>query len=609
MARKKRTSVHGAVQVGNYREVFGKDSGQSDGLLSSDKIMQGVRDNRKVNDGFDSINDNSGLRAFEDCISGVYKYKAGLYARLSFESVANRERNTIENQMELLKDYVERCEDIEVVETYADISHTGTDFDRPEFMRMMQDVRFEKINCVIVKDLSRLGRNYLEAGNYIERVFPFFGVRFIAVNDNYDSNCKSASGEIIYSVSNIFNEYYARDISMKVKSAMRNRIANGEYVIPTVPYGYIKDPFNKKHLIPDKDVCENVKKIFEMYLESGSAKKIALAMTEAGALPPSVYRTWRNTGVVPENARKYWIAGTITVMLKNSCYVGDIVYARKEKKIFADKREVSNPKEEWIVVKDAHEPLVSREMFDMVQEKIKEGGSRICDWSLRMPNKENNPLLGHVFCADCGRPMNLKRPKSTAPNYTCSGYVKNGSCDASHYIKADELQNAVFQVIHTQIKVYKDKAALLERQLKKNRQEGISESYEKELKRIEGDIRKCISDRQVLYEDYVNGLIDREMYVRKLAVLKEEENVLRGKIESIQQSRKHNEYLMSESDSILKKIDEYSRKRKLVYDMVDAFVDKVLVHKDKLIDVRMSIQDISEMLDVKLRECGGENNV
>lgn len=323
-------------------------------------------------------------------------------------------------------------------------------------------------------------------------------------------------------------------------------------------------------------------------------------------MPPSVYRTWRNTGAVPENARKYWIPGTVIAMLKNSCYVGDIVYARREKKLVTDKREIIKPKEEWIVVKDVHEALVSREIFDAVQEKINENGSRICDWSLRMPNKENNPMLGHVFCADCGRPMNLKHKKGTTPNYTCSGYVKNGSCDDRHYINADELQNAVFQVIHTQIKVYKDKAMLLERQLKKNKLDGISESYEKELKKIEGDIRKCVSDRQVLYEDYVNGLLDREMYVRKLAVLKEEENLMHRKVEKIKSNRKYEEHILSESEAILKKIEEYSRKRKLVYEMVDAFVDKVLVHKDKSIEVKLSIQDMSDMIDGKLRECGGE---
>lgn len=606
MARKKRSVSHGAAQVGNYKELYGKDGRQSEVLFSSDKMMRSSRDDRNVNDGFNNMSDNSDLMSVDDCISGVCKYRAGLYARLSFESEANRERNTIENQMELLKDYVERCEDIEVVETYADISHTGTDFDRPEFMRMMQDVRFEKINCVIVKDLSRLGRNYLEAGNYIERVFPFFGVRFIAVNDNYDSNCKSASGEIIYSVSNIFNEYYARDISMKVKSAMRNRIANGEYVIPTAPYGYIKDPLNKKHLIPDKDVCENVKRIFDLYLENGSTKKTALAMTEAGIMPPSVYRVWRKTRTVPKNARDYWISNTIRAMLKNSCYIGEIVYSKTEHELMADNKFKTNSKEEWIVVKNAHEALVSNEIFEAAQRQLKESGSQMYENSQIKPNKKNNPLLRHVFCADCGRPLNLKRQNNIAYSYTCSGYNKYGICDDSHFFRADELQNIVFHVIHTQIKVYKDKARLLERQLEKNKREGIHQSYEEELKRIEGNIRKCVSDRQMLYEDYVNGLIDRELYVRKLAVMKDEESLMCQKMNKIKSHQKDDKRIMSESEVILKKIEEYSHKRKLVYEIVDAFVDKVLVHKDKSIDVIMSIQDMSEIIDAKLRECGGE---
>ena len=243
-------------------------------------------------------------------------FRAGLYARLSYESGVNRERGTIETQMELMKGFVESTEDIVVQETYSDASFTGTTFERPGFERMMGDIRDGKINCVIVKDLSRLGRNYVEAGNYIERVFPFLDVRFISVNDGFDSF--QSGTDLSMPLKNIVNEYYAKDISRKVTSALNTARAEGKFVIKLAPYGYLKSPEDKQSLVVDADTAGIVKRIFRLFLEGNGYGKIAGILNGEGIPCPEVYRKSKGLPVTGHKGCVEWTGIVVKRLLSNA---------------------------------------------------------------------------------------------------------------------------------------------------------------------------------------------------------------------------------------------------------------------------------------------------
>ena len=288
-------------------------------------------------------------------------YKAGLYARLSEETEENRERATVETQMELLRKFAAEREDMVIAKEYADISCTGTNFERPGFEEMMQDMRDGVIDCIVVKDLSRLGRDYVETGNYIERVFPFFGVRFIAVTDGYDS--EKPGEELLMPLKNMINEMYVKDLSKKMKSAYRAMWQKGEYSSGSVPYGYVNEG---RRLQPDDGAKETVQEIFRLFLQGSSLKEIARILS-AKTVNPKAYKTLRFGHEVPDGMNTEWNCVTVRAILTNHAYIGASVH-NKNKRV--NGKQVRTPKEEWIIVEDTHEPLVSREDFDMVQEML-----------------------------------------------------------------------------------------------------------------------------------------------------------------------------------------------------------------------------------------------
>lgn len=263
-------------------------------------------------------------------------FRAGLYARLSLESGANRERGTIENQMGILKKFVEGADDIVVESEYMDVSKTGTNFERDGFEEMMRDIRDGRINCVIVKDLSRLGRNYVEAGNYVERVFPFFEVRFISVTDGYDSIREGA--DLSVCMANIFNEFYSRDLAKKIRASYRTYWKKGSNVSGNLAYGLMSDSLDKHHIIADPDAAPVVLRIFEMFVnqEMGYAQ-IAKTLNDEGVIGPKAYKHFKRTKELPRNYDAVWKGHTIARMLCNPYYAGDSRHNEYGSDSFAEK--------------------------------------------------------------------------------------------------------------------------------------------------------------------------------------------------------------------------------------------------------------------------------
>lgn len=520
-------------------------------------------------------------------------FRAGLYARLSLESEANRERNTIENQMALLKSFVAGKKDIEAVHEYFDISKTGTDFDRPGFMEMMQDIRAGRINCVIVKDLSRLGRNYVDAGNYIERVFPFFNVRFIAVNDNYDS--KNGNSGLMVGLSNIFNEHYSRDISRKIKSSERSSWKKGECVAASLAYGLMKDSEDKHRIVPDPEVAENVVRIFRLFVRHKNYSAVARIMTEEGIPCPKAYFAMKRKGQIPEGMDIRWIGTSVREILKNRYYIGDSVHGKTEHFKFCEKKCEIREKEDWVVVENTHEPLVDRELYEQAQAVIAEIKKRHDD--ARESGEQSvahlNLLKDYIFCADCGKKMYLKKQKGVRPQYYCSGssgYKK--VCGNGHFIMLEDVENAVMKVIHAHIVTCLDSLEMLRRMNRRQESMKAFDGIGKEISRIRAELEDLKERRQVLYDDYSNHIIDAEQYREYADKNRQSERMLADKLTELTNYQKTYEREYHAGGEWEKIIEAYKNKRKLTREIAEAFVERIEVHEDKSLEIRLKYDDV-----------------
>ncbi|MBQ4572696.1 MAG: recombinase family protein [Clostridia bacterium] len=364
-----------------------------------------------------------------------------LYCRLSRDDGNDKESNSIENQKLMLARYAKE-KGFENTRFYVDDGFTGTNFNRPDFKRMMEDVEAGYISTIIVKDMSRFGRNYVEVGLYTESYFPENNIRFIAITDLVDS----ADGENeIIPFKNVMNEMYARDISKKVRSAKRIRGNMGE-PLSQPPYGYMKDPQNPKRWIIEHEAANVVREIFRLYLEGYGQDKIARTLQDRGIKNCTSY--WQERGVgrggkkVQPNPYK-WKSSTIGQILIRQEYCGDVVNFKTYSKSFKNKKRLQNPEENWKIFKDVHEPIIDRETFEAVQALIKKCKRR----DPKPENGDKNIFCDFLVCAECGHKLwyHVNTRNKDIHYFSCSNYVKDyrGSCQHRHYVRADAIEQIV----------------------------------------------------------------------------------------------------------------------------------------------------------------------
>lgn len=379
------------------------------------------------------------------------KYEAtALYCRLSRDDEMQGESNSIANQKKMLLKY---AKDNGFINTkiFIDDGYTGTNFNRPHFKKMIEEIEKGNINTIIVKDLSRLGRNYLEVGHYIEEYFPMNDIRFIAINDGVDSFI----GEDDFTpFKNIMNEWYAKDISRKVKSANRIKALAGEPITKPI-YGYIKDPNNPKHWIIDYEAAQIVKRIYQLSLDGTGSEQIARILQEEKVLTPVNY--WRSKGInisnrqAPDTSPYHWRASTIIAMLRKQEYVGDVIGNKSYTKSFKNKKRYKSAKEDLIIIKNVHEPIIDRNTWEIVQKNF----NRVCSHVPK--NGKKNPFTGILYCADCGHKLRYKKYcKNGFEYFECINYKGNrGTCEKTHRIRADDLEEIIVNELKEFIKLYK----------------------------------------------------------------------------------------------------------------------------------------------------------
>ena len=531
-------------------------------------------------------------------------FKAGLYARLSHEKEENIERGTIETQMELMKNYVKDHEDIVIEEEYYDASFTGTNFERPDFKRMLEDAKTGRINCIIVKDLSRLGRNYVEMGNYIERVFPFLNVRFIAVTDDFDSFRPGT--DLMMPLKNIVNEFYAKDISKKVSTAHRRKWTTDEYMCGFAPYGYLKSKTEKNRIVVDEATAENVRLIYKLFLEGKGYTPIAKYLNEQGIMSPLMYL--KSLGY-QQNVKTngVWTKTTVKSILTNQAYIGSAVHGKVVIEKYNNIPLHATDPSEWVIVENTHEPLVDKETFEKAQERVEEiSDAYFAKEFTKHPPNEKNLLKGKIVCGDCGKGMRLSPRTTKSYVYFCGTFSDgvNPAC-SRHRIDQEDVNKAVFAQISNHMRCCIDALSVI-RELNA-RSSGLKkyDVYEKAITRQRRELEKVNRKFSELYGDYSDHLINeseylalKQQYLLKSEALKKEiDNLL------VSQNLYSKNYKIDEDWENL--INKYLKCRKLNKELADAFVDKVQVFEDGRISVNLIYDDcLEELLQIKNKREG-----
>lgn len=438
-------------------------------------------------------------------------YRAALYMRLSRDDEGAGESSSITTQRKMLRSYAQE-KSFPVYREYADDGFSGTNFDRPGFQSMIKDIEEKKVNLVITKDLSRLGRDYITTGQFTEIYFPSKGVRYIAVNDGYDSESLSAD---IAPFKNVMNEMYARDISKKIRSAFAAKMKDGCYIGSYAPFGYQKDPDNKNHLMIDKTAAPVVQTIFALAAEGKTPIQIARYLNERAVLPPALYRCQKYSGLPQANQyrNREWSSATVSKILCNIVYLGHLAQGKTAKLSFKSHVTIQKQKEEWILVRNTHEPLIQQETYDRAQQKRK---SRACQKN----GGFSNIFSGIAKCADCGRNMSTvgSRKKASPANLACGAYKLNGCSGCSnHFIDFNVLSAIVLETVREQVKLSgQEKRELLEELQRELEQSPVWEENNRKLHAISKRIRELDAVIEKLYEDTCQRRISEERFQKML---------------------------------------------------------------------------------------------
>jgi len=517
-------------------------------------------------------------------MSSEIKYMAAAYSRASKDDINS---DTIENQIDMIHNHIKSMPDICIISVRKDKGYSGVNFLRPHFEKMMEDIKAGKINCVIVKDLSRLGRNYLEVGELIDIIFPLYNVRLIAVNDNYDSiRPRNDLDDILLPIKNLINEYALRDSSKKIRSSLDNKRMNGEFVNAFAPYGYKRDENNKHRLVIDDYAETVVRNIFRMKIEGLSMQKIAVMLNEAGELSPADYkeRATNYKSTFKKKERASWTAASVRRILANPVYTGVLIQGRHTTPNYKVKKKIARPESDWHVILDSHEPIISQLEFEILSGLLKQDN--------RAANNANDiyPLSGFVYCADCGDSMIRQRSQKWV-YLVCASSRKKGGC-TSHCIQVQKLESAVLEFIKQQIKlsINIEESSEIARILSSKKK--IDEAnLNTQLIDRKNEIKSCEIFRSSLYEDYKREIISKEDFVKFGKYYKDRITQLTAAVEKL---REDAGLLMSKDSPYmqwLQHITGFENVSKLNRYIVVVLIERIEVFSGKRILIKLRYQD------------------
>ena len=506
--------------------------------------------------------------------------KTALYCRLSQDDGIEGDSNSIQNQKAILQKFAEDhhfpspC-------FYVDDGFSGGTFQRPAFQQMISDMENGEIGIIVTKDLSRLGRNQLHTGLYIEERFPMFGVRYIAINDNVDTD--SSESNDLMPFKNLFNEWFIRDTSRKIRAVLKAKAERGERLGTRAPYGYRKDPGTKK-LIVDDEAAAIVRRIFAMCASGSGPSQIARILKKEQILTPTMYAYTRFgiTHTCLDTAHPYnWSDSAIANLLENEIYLGNTVNMKHSSRSYKDKRRVEHPREECLVFENTHPALITREVWDMVQ-RVRKNKRRLTKM------EEQNKYSGLVFCADCGSNMVLHRAHTMSASYnhfTCRTYKKDGEACTGHYIRECVLDEIVLEDLRRVTSAAREhpekfaayigskQSAELQREIR--RQEKELAAMRKRKAELDAIFKK-------LYEDSVLGRITTEQFQMLSGSYTEEQNLITVGIPQKENEIQRLRETVSGTDSFLDKAKRYTDITELTPELLRLFIEKIVVHEKEV---------------------------
>lgn len=538
----------------------------------------------------------------------------GKYLRLSIDSDYTGS-DSIENQRRLINDYLTCFLNIEYEEEYIDNGLSGTKFERPAFKKLMQDVKDGLINCVVVKDLSRFGREYLEVGNYIEKVFPFMNVRFISINDNYDSFNPHCNKELLcLSLKNLTHEIYAKDISKKVSSTYKTKQSNREfYRTSKVPYGYLYDTIKKSYIVDDK-TAPIVKDIFLKYSQGTSKSSICKYLMRKNISTPREYNSTKNIYNSDNSTKKIWYAKTIDVILRNEIYIGTVNRHKTETKLFKDMKRTKISKEEWLSIENIVEPIVNTELFSKVQEILNKtaekhlNSHKACTCILKNDYLEYNALKGKIFCGDCGNPME-RLTKYHQVNKTIKSY-KVFRCSANKLlpelcdikcIEEKTLYNILQDTICSHIKLVKHWKQIIESNIKYSFNFKLDkiekEKFKIQKSKVEAqhkylEVYDKYSDKEISQSDF---LFNRNKYLEKCKIYDEKMFNINCEEKKLRQYQK-----MFKEMFLL--WTSYNENKSLTDEIINTFIERIEVFKDNRLNIKFKYNDYFLLLQNYMQE-------
>ncbi len=525
---------------------------------------------------------------------GLVKYLAIAYYRLSKDDGNRSESDSILNQRKLVLNYVSTHEEIKLVEEAYDDGYTGTNYNRPGFLAVMNAIDAGKVNCVIVKDLSRLGREYIETGKYIDMIFPEKGVRFIAINDDFDTDHSRSGDEIVIPIKNIMNEAYCRELSRKLRNQFKIQRGNGEFLGAFACYGYLKDPADKHKLVVDEYAAQVVKRIFSMKQQGFSHYDIADTLNREGILSPSEYK--RSLGLnyktgLKSSSISRWGHMTVRNILSNPVYKGDLVQGMRGTPNYKLKTMRYRKAEEWIVVEHNHEPIIDTSQFEIVQKLLSRD-------TRKSPTEDIlQPLSGLLFCGDCGMPMcrrSVKRGNRKFNYYICSSYKKRVGCK-SHCFEQKKLERIVLEAIQSQIKLVIETQHFLDEidhdSVLANKVRSIDLMIAEKDKEIDG----YQSFRMKLYESLNEGiiLVDEYNYMREKYT--EMINCSLAALDKLQEDRKSILAEKAIDKTWIKQFEQYQNISELSRDVAVTLIDRICIFEDKRMKIAFSYRNEFEL--------------
>lgn len=508
-------------------------------------------------------------------------FNVAIYIRLSREDGDKEESDSVGNQRKLLAEYIAKKEDFILYDVYVDDGYSGTNFNRPSFQRMIADIEDGKVNCVVVKDLSRFGRDYIDTGRYLERYFPELGVRFISVTDSIDS--MKQAYDMLLPIKNIFNEQYARDISKKIQATVKSKQKAGEFIGAFTSYGYKKSPVNKNKLVIDDYAADVVRRIFSLYIQGYGKQRIAKLLNAEGILCPAEYKkvngeNYKNCNRLESTT--YWSYSTINSILHREMYVGNMVQGTKHQRMRSKQKKM--PKEDWIIVENTHEPIIDKETWEKAQSLLKK---RTRELDLET-NK--NIFAGFVKCGDCGRAMtkNMWRRADGSKTYSlyCGTYKRNGK----QYCTPHTLPMAVLEdIVLGDLKAIVDSVDNLKElvQSQSFTASKVKRIADTELGKIKAELERVKRLKKSIYEDYREELISKEEFLSYREDYLKKEELYSKQIEALEEKKKDNVTEDVFETPWLKRLLELKDIESLDRDIVVEMISEIRVYENRKIKI------------------------